>query len=87
MLIERLELVPEYRGRALGKSIALRAIQKFGDNCGIITCVPVPLQFSGLGPTDRKPSGMTVAQRRVRGFWEGVGFVRIPRSDYYIGPQ
>jgi GNAT superfamily N-acetyltransferase len=87
MLIERLELNPEYRGRGLGKDIALRAIQKFGENCGIITCVPVPLQFSGLDPKDEKPKGMRVAQRRVRGFWESVGFVRIPRSDYYIWPD
>ncbi|MFC6645522.1 hypothetical protein ACFQBQ_07970 [Granulicella cerasi] len=87
MLIERLELVPEYRGRGLGKSVALRAIQKFGENCGVITCVPVPLQFSGLGRNDRKPRGMTLAQRRVREFWEDVGFDRVPNSDYFIWPQ
>ena len=87
MLIERLELVPEYRGHGLGKSVALRAIQKFGENCGVITCVPVPLQFSGLGPSDKKPKGIASAQRRVRDFWKGVGFARIPRSDYYIWPQ
>jgi GNAT superfamily N-acetyltransferase len=87
LLIERLELLPEYRGRGLGKKIALRAIEKFGDNCGVITCVPVPLQFSGIGPNDKRPSGMSSAQRRVRDFWESVGFDRIPNSDYYIWPQ
>jgi GNAT superfamily N-acetyltransferase len=84
MFIERLELAPEYRGRGLGKEIALRAIQKLRENCGIITCVPVPLQFSGLDPKSERPRGLRVAQQRVRAFWESVGFVRIPRSDYYI---
>jgi GNAT superfamily N-acetyltransferase len=87
MLIERLELHPEFRGQGLGKAIALRAIQKLGANCGVITCVPVPLQFTGLGPNDPSPKGMRLAQQRVRGFWEGVGFVRIPASDYYIWPD
>jgi GNAT superfamily N-acetyltransferase len=87
MLIERLELVPEYRGRGLGRKVALRAIQKFGENCGIITCVPVPLQFSGLGPNDERPKGLKSAQRHVRNFWQSVGFGRIPSSDYYIWPK
>jgi GNAT superfamily N-acetyltransferase len=87
MLIEKLELEPEYRGQGLGKKIASRAIQKLGANCGVITCVPVPLQFTGLGPKDERPKGMRLAQQRVRAFWESVGFVRIPRSDYYIWPD
>jgi GNAT superfamily N-acetyltransferase len=87
MLIERLELDPDYRGQEMGKKIALRAIQKFGDNCGVITCLPVPLQFTGLGPRDKEPKGKRLAQQRIRKFWEGVGFVRLPRSDYYIWPD
>jgi|GEM_PF-4228105 len=87
MLIERLELNAEYRGRGLGKEIALRAIEKFGANCGVITCVPVPLQFTGLGPKDKVPGRKRLAQQRVRRFWEGVGFVRLRGSDYYIWPR
>jgi GNAT superfamily N-acetyltransferase len=87
MLIERLELNREYRGQGMGKQIALRAIQKFGGNCSVITCVPVPLQFTGLGPRDKEPVGKRFAQQQVRKFWEGVGFVRLPRSDYYIWPD
>jgi GNAT superfamily N-acetyltransferase len=87
MLIERLELKPEYRGRGIGKKIALRAIQKLGENCGVITCLPAPLQFTGLGPKEGKPKGKQLAQQRVRKFWKGVGFVRLPRNEYYIWPD
>jgi GNAT superfamily N-acetyltransferase len=87
MLIERLELKPEYRGQGLGKEIASRVIQKFGQNSSVIACVPVPLQFTGLGPGDKEPKGNRLAQQRVRKFWDGVGFVRVPRSDYYIWPD
>ncbi len=87
MLIERLELNPEYRGLGLGKEIALKAIQKLGANCRVITCLPAPLQFTGLGPKDNKPKGKRSAQQKVREFWEGVGFARISRSGYYIWPD
>jgi GNAT superfamily N-acetyltransferase len=87
MLIERLELKPEYRGQGLGKEIASRVIQKFGENCSVITCVPVPLQFTWLGLREKEPKGKRLAQQRVRKFWEGVGFVRLPGSDYYIWPH
>ncbi|MDE1177105.1 MAG: hypothetical protein PW789_10955 [Edaphobacter sp.] len=87
MLIERLELKPDYRGRGLGNEIASRVIQKFGQNCSVITCVPVPLQFTGLGPRDKEPTGKRSAQQRVRKFWEGVGFLRLAGSDYYIWPN
>ena len=86
MLIEQLELNAEYRGLGLGKEIALRAIEKLGANCGVITCVPVPLQFTGLAPKDKTPTGKRQAQQRVRQFWEGVGFVHLRGSDYYIWP-
>jgi GNAT superfamily N-acetyltransferase len=87
MLIEQLELDPEYRGHGMGKEIALRAIEKFGANCGVITCVPVPLQFTGLGPRDKEPREKRLAQQRVRQFWEGVGFLRLRGSEYYIWPD
>jgi len=87
MLIERLELKPEYRGQGLGKEIALRVIQKFGANCSVITCLPVPLQFTGLQAGEKEPKGRRLAQQRVRKFWEGVGFVRLSGSDYYIWPN
>jgi GNAT superfamily N-acetyltransferase len=87
MLINRLELEPQYRGRGIGKEVTLRVIQNFGANCGVITCIPIPLQFTGLGPKDRRPKGKRLAQQRVRAFWEGVGFVRLPGSHYYIWPD
>jgi hypothetical protein len=71
MLIERLELIPEYRGQGLGKNVALRAIQKFGENCGVITCVPVPLQFSDLGPERKKTEGDGIGSTTCPRFLEG----------------
>ena len=86
MLIEHLELDQEYRGRGIGKEIALMAIRKLGASCGVITCVPVPLQFTGRSE-DQKPREKRSAQQRVRQFWEGVGFVRIPTSGSYVWPE
>jgi GNAT superfamily N-acetyltransferase len=87
MLIERLELIPEHRGQGIGKSVALRIIQKFGTNCGVIACKPFPLQFTGLSARDKQPTGKSVAQKKVREFWQGVGFVRLPGTEYYVWPD
>lgn len=77
-------LKPEYRGQGLGKEIASRVIQKFGQNCSVITCAPVPLKFTGLGAREKEPTGKQLAQQRVRKFWESVGFVRLSGSNYYL---
>ena len=60
MLIEHLELDQGYRGQGIGKENALMAIRKLGANCGVITCVPVPLQFTGRCD-DRNSLGKTAS--------------------------
>jgi GNAT superfamily N-acetyltransferase len=87
MLIERLELIPDYRGQGIGKAVALRVIQKLGTNCGVIACKPFPLQFAGLSAKDKQPTGERAAQKKVREFWQVVGFVRLPGTEYYVWPD
>lgn len=86
MLMQRLELEPEWRGLGIGKRVALRIIEKLGDSVGLIVCKPFPLQFTGLGRNEKQPTGIRSAQKAVRDFWQDVGFIRIPRTDYYIWP-
>jgi len=87
MLIDQVELNPDYRGQGLGKEIILRVIRRLGTNCRVITCMPFPLQYTNPPLKGKQPAGKRSAQRRVREFWEGVGFVRLPRSEYYLWPD
>ena len=87
VLIERLELEPEWRGLSIGKRVALRVIEKLGTSAGLIVCKPFPLQFTGLGAREKQPKGRRAAQAKVRAFWLNVGFIRIPGTDYCIWPD
>ncbi|MFP3940907.1 MAG: hypothetical protein ACLF0P_11420, partial [Thermoanaerobaculia bacterium] len=44
LILDRLELLPEVRGRGLGLAIMRRRIERFGAGCGIVGIKPFPLQ-------------------------------------------
>jgi GNAT superfamily N-acetyltransferase len=92
LLIKRLELEEKFRGRGLGKLVALEVIRTLGPNCAVIVCKPFPLQYLGyLGPEyaeDRATPGYEskrlAAFRKVASFWKKVGFRKLPSSDHYV---
>lgn len=54
LILERLELLPKFRGREIGLRV-LRWLQfHFGTGCGIVAIKPYPLQFEGGSPDENK---------------------------------
>lgn len=54
LLLERLEILPKYRGRGIGLRV-LRWLQfHFSTGCGIVAMKPYPLQFEGGTPEENK---------------------------------
>jgi hypothetical protein len=47
LILDRIELKPEYRGQAFGLLAARCVIEMFGSRCGLVACKPFPLQFEG----------------------------------------
>jgi GNAT superfamily N-acetyltransferase len=85
MLINRLELDADVRGRGIGKQVVDQVVERLGKRCEVIVCCPFPLQFIGKGIVDSPE--FKAAWNKVRRFWLGVGFERIPRTNYFIWPD
>jgi hypothetical protein len=47
LILDRIELRPEYRGHGLRLVAARCLIEMFGSRCGLVACKPYPLQFEG----------------------------------------
>jgi hypothetical protein len=92
LLIRRLELVENLRGRGIGATVAAAAIRVLGSNCAVITCKPFPLQYEGWG--DPSKAAERVAEgferkrdeafRKVSEFWVEAGFKPLPGSGHYV---
>jgi hypothetical protein len=89
LILDRIELKPEYRGHGFGLLAARCVIEMFGSRCGLVACKPYPLQFEGTNRW-RPPvqlSGAAKALRRtrkkLRRYWARVGFRRVPRTILY----
>lgn len=95
MLIGRLELKPEYRGYGLGAKAAHKVIHTLGSSCQVIACKPFPLQYQSYmdesRATERNQPDFEVnrkaAWRKVQSFWSNVGFVRVPKTEYFVWPD
>ena len=54
LIIDRLELLPGYRGKNLGLIIMRRLIQRFSAGAGVVAIKPFPLQFEQSTPDENK---------------------------------
>jgi GNAT superfamily N-acetyltransferase len=89
LILDRMELKPEYRGHGFGLLAARCMIEMFGSRCGLVACKPYPLQFEGSNrwrPPARVSGGTKAlrrARKKLRRYWARVGFQRVPRTMLY----
>ena len=91
LILDRAEIEPEFRKRGLGLLAISRAIDVFGENCGLVAMKPFPLQFRGYRDSgSRAPDGVRgpvaefrIARQKLRRYWERAGFVRVDRTEYW----
>jgi len=69
LLLDRVWLDPDHRGRGLGPIIAAAAIARLGRGCHLAACYPAP--FEGPSP---EPEDRTRAVEALGGVWSKVGF-------------
>lgn len=56
LILDRLEILPEYRGEGLGLACLYRCMQQYQHGCGIVAMKPFPLQFEPVrGSEDDDP--------------------------------
>jgi hypothetical protein len=49
LIIDRVEIIPEFRGRKIGLVAMYRMIRQFSHGCGLVTIKVFPLQFEHRG--------------------------------------
>lgn len=86
LLLERLEILPSFRGQQLGLQYMRAAITRFGLGCRLVAARPDAAQSTPLRTPRgraRHPQARTAAQE-LRKHYECAGFVKVPSSDVMI---
>ncbi|MFL9670428.1 hypothetical protein WIX39_026095 [Variovorax sp. AB1(2024)] len=100
LILDRLEILPEHRGKRYGLH-ALRWMQfHFGTGCGIVAMKPFPLQFEYKMKTeagqaefarlelDKFTGEQQAAVRKLRAYYRQAGFARVPGMEFMVSdPQ
>ena len=78
LVINEIELKPEYRGRGLGLQVASRTLDLFGNPCGITALCPWPTEVRGDGETATRR-----AHHKLAKYSERLGFKRVGGSEVW----
>jgi hypothetical protein len=81
LVLNRIDIVPTFRGRGLGLLVVSRTIDIFGENCGLVAMKPFPLQFANyLDPEWHAPEGLEdpdgafrTALSKLHRYWARAG--------------
>lgn len=97
LVLDRLELLPQFRGRGRGLKILRQMIHRFSPGAGIVAMNPFPLQFERtkaeleasdwkrrMGLHEMPRRGKTEATEKLRQHYAQLGFRRIGRSTYMV---
>jgi GNAT superfamily N-acetyltransferase len=100
LLLDRLEILPEFRGQELGLKFMKAAITRFGLGCRLAVLKPFPLQFEGKmgtvpvgrsGQVVRRPPAARTAAAKLRSgteklmkYYARAGFVALSGSELMI---
>ncbi len=92
LLINRLQIEEQFRGRGLGAKVVHEIIKTFGSQCAVIVCKPFPLQYRGYRSEENAEARSAPGQeqkrraafRKVAAFWKSVGFRKLASSEHYV---
>lgn len=94
LILDRLELLPRYRGQNLGLIIMRRLIQRFSLGAGVVAIKPFPLQFEHEPSTKKEGhwrnelqlSNFTknerTATQKLRSYYRKLGFVGMQGTPF-----
>ena len=96
LILDRLEILPKYRGNGLGLNIMRHMMNRFGPGTGVVTLKPFPLQFepestriedekwyNDLG-LSQLPKDERVATKKLFNYYSRLGFLRIGLTPFMV---
>lgn len=92
LILDRIELLPKYRGRCLGLLVMRSLIERFGAGAGVVGIKPFPLQFelkelsssrwrTRLG-LENFPADSKKATRKLKDYYGRLGFVPMRSTPF-----
>jgi hypothetical protein len=89
LIIDKVEILPDYRGSSLGLKAVRRTMEFLGGGCAVTALHAYPIQYdivdkgwtNQMRPQDFKRD-KRVAQKKLRDHWAQLGFERIGRTNY-----
>lgn len=96
LILDRLEILPKYRGRKLGLEVMRHMIRRFSSGTGIVSIKPFPLQGEVAATSeetkkwradlalDQLPTDQVVATRKLREYYSQIGFVSLDATPFMV---
>ena len=86
LYLDRIEILPEYRGKGYGKLITKDILLRLNSSYGIAILKAFPLQLEVSHPNSSKQDS-NIAKKQLYNFYKKMGFKRYKRSEYfYLNP-
>jgi len=91
LILDRVELLPKYRGNGVGLLILSCLIERFGSGAGVVGLKPFPLQFEPRHETESWNSRLKLetystdvqkSTRKLRRYYEKLGFVPMKSTPF-----
>jgi hypothetical protein len=92
LIVDSVEVYPDFRGRQLGIASVNRLIDVFGPGCGLVACKPLPLQFTpefkenpvALERLKIPAISPKAAEIKLREYWCKAGFHALGKTGIYL---
>jgi len=94
LIIDRLEILPEFRGNNIGRECLRRCLQQYAHGCGVVALKCFPLQFEAGGfddPAWRRKMQLGKLSRnekrslaKLKKYYASLGFRVIPGTDFMV---
>ena len=92
LILDRVELLPKYRGNGVGLLILRSLIERFGTGAGVVGMKPFPLQLEPKDQTNSRwtrrlrleqfPSDSKISTRKLRSYYHRLGFVPMRSTPF-----
>ena len=96
LILDRLEMLPQYRGRGLGLSVLRHMISRFSSGAALVAMKPFPLQFEVVRAHEDEnkwrdrmnlaqlPTNADVATEKLRQYYSKLGFLHLSGTPMMV---
>jgi GNAT superfamily N-acetyltransferase len=92
IILDRLEILPKYRGRGAGLMILIALIERFGSGAGVVGMKPFPLQSEPSQSADSSwakrlklrnlSSDHKMSERKLKQYYGNLGFIEMRSTAF-----